>query len=219
MTPVERLIFFGRLPEPGRTKTRLAPALGHDAAARLYQAFLDDLVSVDVGTVERELRVPDRPGAVECLGGRYPGLAVRLQPRGDLGARLRAAFSAAFDEGADHVVVVGTDHPTLPPDYVERAFAALPDADLVLGPTRDGGYYLIGLRRLGWPGCAGLLEDAPWSSSDLLRWTRERAVRLDLNLVETPEWYDVDTPEDLEHLRRDVSADSATGRVLATMVS
>jgi rSAM/selenodomain-associated transferase 1 len=219
VTPVERLILFGRLPEAGRTKTRLAPALGEEGAAALYQAFLDDLIAVESDAAERELWVPERPAALSYLGARYPGLAVRTQPGGDLGARLRAAFQVAFADGVDHAVIVGSDHPTLPADYVRRAFRALHGAPVVLGPTTDGGYYAIGLRRGAWPAAQGLFEDAPWSDPGLLAWTRGRAETLALCHEEIPEWYDVDTPADLEILRRDVTADSATGRVLTTMNS
>jgi rSAM/selenodomain-associated transferase 1 len=219
VTPSERLVLFGRLPEPGLTKTRLVPALGAEGAATLYEAFLDDLVGLDVGVGERELWVPDRPGAIRRLRLRYPGLRVRLQPEGDLGGRLRAAFEAAFTEGVDYAVVIGSDHPTLPADLVRRAFHALRSAHLVVGPTRDGGYYSIGLRRYCWPKAAGLFEDAPWSTAELLEWTREQAADLDLCFVELPGWYDVDTPADLERLRRDVSPRSATGRALAGMTT
>ncbi|MDH3732833.1 MAG: TIGR04282 family arsenosugar biosynthesis glycosyltransferase [Gemmatimonadota bacterium] len=218
MKPHERLIYFGRLPEPGLTKTRLQPRVGPEGAARLYQSFLDDLVARDVGVSDRELWVPDRPGARSTLGSRYPDLGVRLQPGGDLGARLAAAFSAAFDDGVDYAVIVGSDHPTLPADYLRRAFRALRGAHLVLGPTGDGGYYAVGLRRYCWPRARGLFAEAPWSEPRLLEWTRERAVELDLCHVELPAWYDVDTPEDLSLLRNDVQAGSATARTLVEII-
>jgi len=219
VTPSERFVLFGRLPEPGHTKTRLAPAIGSEGAAILYEAFLDDLVGLEVGVADRELWVPDRPGAIHRLGLRYPRLRVRLQPAGDLGGRLRAAFDAAFEEGVDHAVIIGSDHPTLPAELVRRAFHGLRTADLVVGPTLDGGYYAIGLRRYGWPDAAGLFEGAPWSTPDLLEWTRGQATNLDLCHVELPDWYDVDTPADLERLRADVAPGSATARALAGMTT
>ncbi|MFV1986163.1 MAG: TIGR04282 family arsenosugar biosynthesis glycosyltransferase [Gemmatimonadota bacterium] len=217
MIPRQRLVLFGRLPEPGRTKTRLAPVLGMAGAATLYEAFLDDLVALDVGTSQRELWVPARPDAIRRLGLRYPGLRIRLQPEGDLGARLRAAFEAAFADGMDHAVIVGSDHPTLPEEFVRRAFRTLGDAGLVIGPTGDGGYYAIGLRKYCWPDAAGLFDDAPWSTPDLYAWTRKRAGELGLHHVELSAWYDVDTPSDLDRLRRDVVPGSATARALATL--
>lgn len=166
-----------------------------------------------------ELWVDPRPGALGTLSDRYPGLPVRLQGEGDLGARLSDAFERSFAERADHVVVVGSDHPTLPPPYLERAFRALRGAHLVLGPTADGGYYALGLRRYAWPAAAGLFEGIPWSTSAVLEETRGRAAALDLCHVELPSWYDVDEPDDLWRLRRDAPPESATARTLAELTA
>lgn len=208
--PRTRLLIFGRLPEPGRAKTRLEPALGPEAAAELYGAFLDDAVGWGRTVAPAELWVPERPGVEEALGRRYPGCAVRIQSEGDLGRRLEGAFAAAFDEAVDHAVAVGSDHPTLPAELLGRAFRALKGAHLVLGPSEDGGYYAIGLRRYAWPGAAGLFDGAPWSRPELLDWTRERARELDLCHVELPVWYDVDRPSDLERMQTDLIDGSAT---------
>lgn len=211
--PRQRLLVFGRLPESGRAKTRLSPRLGEEGAAELYGAFLDDAMGWAPQIASRELWVPERPGAVETLSARYPDARVRLQPEGSLGARLRAAFDSAFSDGIDYAVAVGSDHPTLPADLVTRGFRALRAAHLVLGPTRDGGYYSIGLRRHAWPAAAGLFREAPWSEPGLLAWTRRRATELELCHVELPEWYDVDRPDDLERMERDLESGSATAVV------
>jgi hypothetical protein len=210
-------VVFGRLPEAGVTKTRLIPALGTGGAAALYEAFLDDALAATAGIADRELWVPGRPGAVRTLASRYPTVRIRTQPEGDLGARLSAAFETSFAGGIDYVVVLGSDHPTLPPDMVPRCFRALRGAHLAIGPTTDGGYYAIGLRRYCWPRARGLFLDAPWSSGDLLEWSRRRADELDLCHVELPAWYDVDEPDDLRRLEVHVTPDSRTGRVLAEL--
>ncbi len=119
-----------------------------------------------------------------------------------------------FQEGVDHAVILGSDHPTLPLPYVERALAALIGAHLVIGPSSDGGYYLVGLRRYAWPRASGLFDHMPWSTPELLGATRSTAGRLDLCHVELPEWYDVDEPSDLERLARDVRPESHTARAL-----
>lgn len=191
-------------------KTRLISTLSAEAVAQLYQAFLDDAMRWAPAVESRELWVPDRPGALETLGQRYPEARIRIQPAGSLGDRVRHAFDAAFADGVDYAVVVGSDHPTLPAGNVDGAFKALKAAHLVLGPTHDGGYYLVGLRRYAWPGAAGLFEGAPWSDPSLLGWTRARAVELDLCHVELPTWYDVDRPEDLVRMARDLAPGSAS---------
>ncbi len=216
MHPRRRLIVFGKAPVPGGVKTRLAPALGPRGSAALYLAFLDDTLRAasEVAGAEVELWVPDAATGRSALEARYPGLRVRRQQGRGLGARLRGAFARSFDEGVDYVLVTGSDHPTLPSSYLGRALAALRGAHLVLGPTEDGGYYAVGLRRYAWPAAAGLFEGIPWSTSGVLAATRERAERLGLCHVELPSWYDVDVPEDLARLEADAPPESATARAL-----
>ena len=161
--------------------------------------------------------MPERPGALERLGARYPAARVRLQPEGSLGVRLDMAFARAFGEGADCAVAVGSDHPTLPAGFVERAFEALGAGPLVLGPSSDGGYYAIGAHRSAWPAARTLFADAPWSTPGLLAWTRDRIESLGLECAELPEWYDVDRPEDLARMLRDLKEGSRTARAWARL--
>ncbi len=172
-----------------------------------------DLVA-RVRATERELWIPRRPGA-ESLASRYPSARLRWQGDGDLGERLGRAFGIAFREGADHVLVLGSDHPTLPAEYLERGFSALKGAHLVLGPSIDGGYYALALRRYAWPRAATLFRDIPWSTPRVLERTRERARMGGLCHVELPAWYDVDEPAALRLLQRDVTPESRTSRALA----
>jgi uncharacterized protein len=217
--PQRRLILFGKLPEPGRAKTRLAPRLGEEGAARLYQAFLDDTITL-CGRVEGaslEVWASGGAGVREYFAGRYPGLPVRLQSGRDLGERLSGAFESSFAAGKDHVVITGSDHPTLPSSYLDRAFSALVDALLVIGPSADGGYYAIGLARHAWPEAASLFVGVPWSTPAVLETTRRTARRLGFGHVELPEWYDVDDPSGLRRLRREADPASHTGRMLARL--
>ncbi|WP_419943551.1 TIGR04282 family arsenosugar biosynthesis glycosyltransferase [Candidatus Palauibacter sp.] len=216
-TARRRLLVFGRLPEPGHVKTRLNPRLAPAVAAALYEAFLDDAMRLAPPGVATELWVPDRPGAVERLGARYPAARVRLQPEGALGDRLAMAFARAFSEGVGRAVAIGSDHPTLPAEFVTRAFRVLAGRHLVLGPTLDGGYYAIGLRRAAWPAAEGLFADAPWSEPALCDWARARAVTLGLRHAELPDWYDVDRPEDLVRMEGDLMEGSATARAWARL--
>lgn len=206
---------FGRLPEPGRAKTRLAPALGEKGAAALYGAFLADTLELCRGVeAELELWVPRRPGARSVLRRRHPDLRIRGQPEGGLGERLRAAFDSAFGAGSARALVVGSDHPTLPRRHVEEAFEALGRADVCFGPTPDGGYWAAGVRRDAWPGAGELFDDVPWSTPHVLRATLDRAAEAGLEAHRVSTWYDVDEPRDLDRLRGDVRPGSATARAL-----
>ncbi len=212
-----RLLVFGRLPEPGHVKTRLDPELTREGSAVLYEAFLDDAMKLAPDGVAVELWVPDRPGAVERLGTRYPAARTRLQPEGSLGDRLETAFARAFDEGVDRAVAIGSDHPTLPADFVVRAFDALAAGPLALGPSLDGGYYAVGLRGSAWPRARDLFAGAPWSTAGLFAWTRARAASLRLDCVELPPWYDVDRPADLARMAGDLTEGSATAGAWARL--
>ena len=233
--PQRRLILFAKVPEPGRAKTRLAPDLGEEGAARLYQAFLDDAIALcgriesaslevwasggagGAGGVSSGKGVSSDAGVREYFAGRYPDLPVRLQSGRDLGERLSGAFESSFAAGEDHVVITGSDHPTLPSSYLDRAFSALVDAQLVIGPSADGGYYAIGLTSRAWPEAASLFVGVPWSTPAVLETTRRTARRLGLGHVELPEWYDVDDPAGLRRLRREADPASHTGRMLARL--
>lgn len=222
MATSRRLLLFGKVPVPGRAKTRLARLLGSGRAARLYEAFLEDTAvrvrAVAGAEAELWLEPAGAPGreAGERLGRRL-GLGVRWQEGEGLGERLRAAFAQAFDEGAEAAVAVGSDHPTLPLSRLPEAFAALETADVVLGPSEDGGYYALGLRRAAWPRAAELFRGVPWSTPHVLERTRRAIASLGLSARELEEWYDVDEPEDLGRLARDLEDGSRTAAVLARL--
>ncbi len=196
-------IVFARFPEPGRVKTRLTPWLSPEAAAALYRAFLaDTLDTLRASTASRRV-VAFTPAAraeemaALCEGPSVVGsdLALAPQAEGDLGARMAAAIAAARDEGATRTVVIGSDCPTLPPDAVDRALAALEQREVVIGPATDGGYYLIG--------CAGapppaLFEGIEWGTSTVLAATLERLGGASVALLEP--WRDVDERADVEWL-------------------
>lgn len=213
-----RILLFAKEPSPGRVKTRLAPELGRVEAARLYRAFLDDAVRTisRPGGSSPELWVAP-PSSVPWFSECYPGVRVRPQRGRDLGERLRHAFGAAFDEGARRVLVVGSDHPTLPAALLRRGFRALTDADVVLGPSDDGGYYLVAIRAGAWPSAGELFSHVPWSTDRVLEVTLRRGRERHLSCHLLPEWYDVDEPSDLRRLRRDVEGGSHTARALADL--
>lgn len=205
---------FAKPPEPGRAKTRLAPALGDEGAADLARAFLADTWRT-VGALPwaRPVMATTEPDRASL--GVDEGAILWLQGEGDLGDRMERVLGRALERGP-WAIAVGADSPGLPPRLLADARAALDEADAVLGPTPDGGYYLLGLRRCP----PGLLAGLPWSQPHTLRATRERLVARGLSVRLLPPFFDVDTPRDLRRLRafldHDPAAAPATRRVLQT---
>ncbi|MEQ8458595.1 MAG: TIGR04282 family arsenosugar biosynthesis glycosyltransferase [Sandaracinaceae bacterium] len=194
---------FARAPRPGATKTRLIPALGAAGAAALYGAFLEDTLAKLEGLDARIWAAS--ADDVEALSAH--GLPVSLQPDADLGARMEAAMRVARGTH-DAGLVIGTDAPTLPATRLREAIDALTRHDVVIGPSADGGYYLIGAREpLRF---AEVRWSTPHALADTLASIGERRVRL------LRPHYDVDTPEDLAllrtHLRLKPRAAPATAR-------
>jgi rSAM/selenodomain-associated transferase 1 len=198
-----------KAPRAGAVKTRLAPPLTREEAASLAASFARDTVD-SVRRVAGETIIAYSPGdgraALEVIF-KHDGLLWFAQRGEDLGARIESAASHAFARGRGPVVVVGTDSPTLPPSFVERAVASLAseESDVALGPTEDGGYYLVGLRQ----DFAGLFRNVEWSTPRAYVQTAENAARAGLRLLELPRWYDVDTPADLLRLRDEMFTDEA----------
>lgn len=196
-TSRECLLIFTRYPEPGRTKTRLIPALGARAAADLHRRMTEQAL-----TTARRFAARHSVALEVCYTGGDPALMqqwlgadlpLRAQSDGDLGARLREAFQGAFQQGGERVVIIGSDCPGITPEILAAAFAALHQRDLVLGPASDGGYYLIGLSRAIPP----LFEGIRWGTDGVLRHTLQIAEDLDLRCGLLDPLDDVDRPEDL----------------------
>ena len=207
----ERLIVFSRYPEPGKTKTRLASALGVEGAARLQREMAEHALSrARALAAERPvgLEVHYEGGSAgrmaEWLG---PGLAYHRQVGGDLGARMENAFAEALRTGEEKVVLVGTDCPGITTTILRSAFNLLASFDLVLGPARDGGYYLIGLRREA----PELFRDVPWGTATVAARTLEAAAELGLRAVTVDPLVDVDHPEDLPVWEREAGQTGELG--------
>lgn len=207
--PPRRLVLFTKPAVPGRVKTRLVGELSPEDAAELHRAFLDD--------VAERLLVAEARGALELWSAWAleegeklppgPGRPFRQEGR-DLGERLFRGLSRAAP-AAGAVAALGSDHPTVRVEVVEEAFERLAaGADLVLGPSRDGGYYLVALaahalRREPFDGIA-------WSTDRVLAQTLERAAALGLGAELVEEGADVDTPQDLRRLARELVEDPET---------
>ncbi|MDE2489766.1 MAG: TIGR04282 family arsenosugar biosynthesis glycosyltransferase [Elusimicrobia bacterium] len=199
------LIVFAKAPIPGRVKTRLTPPLSPGQAAELYAAFAADSVAAARACGAAAVSVayaPEPPFPDLNWLDEAPNW--RPQGPGDLGARLTAAFDAAFRGGARKVAIIGSDCPDLPSETLAEAFRRLDGPPAVLGPAVDGGYYLVGLREPR----PDLFADMAWSDSGVLERTlaRLRASRTPFALLERRA--DVDTFEDLKALASRLSEPS-----------
>jgi uncharacterized protein len=196
------LVIVGKAPRPGRVKTRLVPPLSIEAAAALSGAFLLDTIETALSlgwecvSLIHPAEADEGPLLRELVP---PGVEVRTQAGAGLGDALRGAFADHFARGFERVVLVDSDSPTLPRRILEDAGRGLARHDVVLGPSLDGGYYLLGLRERR----DALFEDIAWSTARVYRQTLERASGL--RVLGLPEWYDVDVAADLEYLRAEVA--------------
>ncbi len=214
---------FAKRPRPGSVKTRLSPALPSLESALLYRAFLLD-ASARVASTPADRRVlyladdldgSDSPDPTAIDPDREWTRSfdeVRSQTGVDLGERLQRATRELLATPADRAMVIGADSPDLPREFLMQAVPALQRNDLVLGPTPDGGYYLIGLAR---PAPA-LFEGIGWSGPHVLEHTLQRARASRLRVEVLPDWPDVDEPADLLALIGRMVEEEATGRAPAT---
>ena len=196
------LLVVAKRPVAGQTKTRLCPPLTGEAAAALYACFLHDTLDVmrQVPDVGRGIvYLPEAAG--DYFSALAPDMQLSLQQGTDLGERLDHLLTAALEAGACQAVVMDSDSPTLPADYLVQAFDALSGPnDVVLGPCEDGGYYLIGLKRPR----PRLLRDVQMSTPYVVRDTLALAEQLDLQVALLPSWYDVDTVAELDRLHAEL---------------
>lgn len=202
--PDTALVIFAKAPIPGQVKTRLCPPLTPDEAATLHGSFvLDQLERTKAAAARFKLPVdrylacaPSSTHAFFKIMGERQGVRLIDQIGEDLGARMAQTFETLFSRGYKHVLIVGTDVPTLPLDRYKQAHTLLESHDLVLGPALDGGYYLIGLNR----SAPDLFSGIPWSTEQVLQRTQEKGRILGLNTALLTPWRDVDTIDDLRAL-------------------
>jgi rSAM/selenodomain-associated transferase 1 len=182
---------FAKPPVPGNAKTRLVPAVGSAVAAEVARALLDDVVSAARQVDGARVII----STTEMFQAEEP-LPMWLQPPGDLGFRLEKTLQRAL-ERADCALAVGADTPGLTTLMLSQAAERLRQKDAVLGPTDDGGYYMVGLRR-----CPdGLFHKIRWSAPETLRDTLDQFARFNVEYTTAPKWFDLDTPDDLQRVR------------------
>ena len=211
-----QLGMFAKYWEPGRVKTRLAASIGNDAASGVYQGFVRCLVRRLAGRAERcvvYFTPPERREAfAELVGAAWQ---LELQGEGDLGARMQRYFDDALRAGYHKVLLIGSDSPTLPAGRIDEAFAALDDAPVVLGPTPDGGYYLVGISECVPP----IFQGVAWSTERVWQQTIGRLRDAGCRYAELPPCYDVDEACDLERLRCELANGAAADKALAELAA
>lgn len=200
-TKLKRIIIFGRYPWPGTTKTRLIPTLGRFGAADLQRRFTEMTVNK-----VRKVRNRQRIDIQFCFEGgdehqlqRWLGkdILYSKQEDSDLGTRMRVAFERAFKEGYQQILLLGTDIPGLHEKHIEQAFTFLDLHDVVLGPSTDGGYWLMGLKRP-----MDLFRSVDWSTGRVREQTLDIARSRDLTVYELDPLTDIDTIDDLRQWNR-----------------
>lgn len=200
---MNQLSVFAKYPAPGTVKTRLAAAIGAEPAAALARAMLictlDRFASVS-GRPTITYAPPDRIREFQSLvGDRWQ---LTPQSTGDLGQRLANHFDSAFASGAEAVVVIGADSPTLPVAYVDDAFRQLANAAVVLGPSDDGGYYLIGAIRETPP----VFANIDWSTPRVWSQTVDQLQSAGISYSVLPQWHDIDDATDLARLATELES-------------
>lgn len=183
----------------GHTKTRLIPSLGAAEAADL-QRWMSERTIQTAAKLAPEFRIEvEIHYASTSLAQMQNWLGsnrnYREQGHGNLGDKMSKAIAVSFEEGCHQVMIIGSDCPSLSPQIITQGFANLTDHDLVLGPAKDGGYYLVGLTRP----CPELFKNRPWGSKLLLVETVAAAQQLALKSYLLEELADVDRPEDLNY--------------------
>jgi rSAM/selenodomain-associated transferase 1 len=213
---------MAKAPRPGAVKTRLCPPLLAAEAAALYRCFLlDKIAAVQALSGVRPMMAYTPDEAQAEFAVLAPDFALVPQRGPDLGARLHTTLASLLAAGHPGAIAVDSDTPTLPREFLQQAVDCLtgPGPDVVLGPTEDGGYYLIGVRAAN----RALFDDMPWSTAAVLEITLRRAAAAGLQTVCTPAWFDVDTPDDLRRLRtvldggRSAAEAGETARFLASL--
>lgn len=195
------LMVLAKAPARGKVKTRLASDIGKDAAAGLYRAFVSDLLHMLSRTpypVFIHFWPPEAGSRVRGWLG--PGYELIPQSGGDLGERMAAAFSWAFGRDFRQVVLIGTDLPDLPAASIHDAFAALEKTPAVLGPSEDGGYFLVGFNRDSF--LPAVFSGVNWGTSTVLSETAGILKKNRTPVAYIREWRDIDTYADLRQFGR-----------------
>lgn len=189
------LIIFARNPEFGQVKSRLAQTIGPVKALEIYNLLLNRTCQITQNSnSDKTVYYSDRVEHDDIWDSQVFNKAV--QSNGGLGIRMLKAFHEAFEDGHDKVIIIGSDCYELTTEIINQAFQELDQADVVLGPAQDGGYYLLGMKELH----ARFFTNKKWSTSSVLKDTIGDIHKLGLKLSLLPLLNDIDVEEDLKGL-------------------
>ncbi len=196
------LVIFVKYPEKGKVKSRLVLGDDDGYVADLYHCFIEDLLErVSSGNYRFLIAFdpPEKETAFAELFGK--NFSYMPQTGADLGKRMHNAFTACFAEGFQSVVLIGSDSPDLPREIIEKAFGLLESYEVVIGPTYDGGYYLIGFSKNSFSEV--FFENMVWSTNSVYAETIRRFEQEGISFHVLPTWRDIDTVNDLKALLKD----------------
>ena len=207
------VICFTRVPKPGKTKTRLMPYLTGEQCAKLHWAFLGDLAEI-YGTMDADLFVAhtDDPDW-ESQKSVFPNARFFPQKGSGLGEKMNHALNNVLALGYEKVVLTGSDLPLMTAEHLRSGFEALEQADVALGPTADGGYYLVGVKEPS----PFLFENQTYGYGSVFENTAAAAHAAGKSVGKALPCDDVDTPDDLRKLLQIICPDSHTARYLASL--
>lgn len=184
---------FVKEPVNGFVKTRLAKTLGNEKTLVLYKHFVDDLIDTLKDTkYEFKLCVYPNNKLISEVFGDYNNF---IQEKGDLGIKMQKAFESQFDLGYEKIILIGSDTPHIPKDYFNETFTMLESKESVIGPSLDGGYYLISFKKDSFN--INMFKNITWSTDIVLEQTLEKTTPHKVHLLH--KLNDIDTQEDLEN--------------------
>lgn len=200
----DALVIMVKTPRPGSVKTRLVPPLSYKEAAGLYRCFLKDIFNSVLKLKGVSIYAAYAPEGGQDLIRLIPECIKAFPQEGrGLGRRICNVFKTLFANGYEKITVIGSDSPDLPRNYMKDAFSRLDNrVKLVLGPAKDGGYYLIAMNEFN----AGLFTGIPWSTGDVLAETIKKARANSIRFKLLEPWHDIDTADDLHYLKKSRSA-------------
>ena len=189
------LLLFVKYPDKGTVKSRLSKEFGENTVLRLYEGFVLDILET-IRKGKYRFKICFHPPSAQEKISSWLGKSYFYMPQNgnDLGEKMKNAFAAAFSDGFEKAILIGSDIPDLTKEVIDEAFAS--DGDAVIGPAKDGGYYLIGFKRNTF--LPHIFEGMQWSTASVFERTMEIFRKHSYKVHILPQWRDVDTPEDLK---------------------